>query len=354
MNGKRWSILLIGIYAAAMALIGGLVLVVDPYFHYHAPIKGLSYSLENNFYINDGVSKRFPYSAMITGTSLTRSFRTEEADALFDRQFVRITYHGEGFKRINNNLEAALTANPDLKLVIRGVDTMWFIADENWEGYDEYPEYLSDDIWWNDVYYLYNKEILWKAVASELARTVKGEPADSFDEYTAGDTSPGREAVIEGYDRPQFEDRTLDPEETKEYFAMLERNLDVNVLSVVEENPDVTFYLFFPPYSICWWDSLHQGGEASLMRRIDMEQFAIERLLACGNVRLFSFFNNYDLVCDLDNYVDDVHYSDKVSSQLLVWMKEGKYELTKDNYMDYIGEIRNFYGQFDYDAFFKK
>lgn len=354
MNGKRWCVRLIGIYVAAMAFIGCLVMIVDPYFHYHAPLKGFAYSLENSYYINGGVSEHFPYNAMITGTSTTRNFCTAEADALFDRKFVRITYHGEGFKRINENLEAALAANPDLKFVIRGVDTMWFIADENWEGYDEYPEYLIDGKWWSDVYYLYNKEILWKGVISELVRTIEGDPADTFDDYTVGDTSQGREAVIAGYERPQFQDIAPDSEETKEYFEMLERNLDENVLAVVKANPDVTFYLFFPPYSICWWDSLHQSGEASLMRRIDMEQFAIEKLLACDNVHLFSFFNNRDLICDLDNYVDDVHYSNSVSSLLLIWMKEGKYELTKDNYRDYIGEIRNFYGQFDYDGFFEK
>ena len=54
----------------------------------------------------------------------------------------------------------------------------------------------------------------------------------------------------------------------------------------------------------------------------------------------------------LSYYIDDVHYTDKASSKILVWMKEGKFEVTKSNYMDYIEEITDFYLNFDYDSFF--
>lgn len=84
-----------------------------------------------------------------------------------------------------------------------------------------------------------------------------------------------------------------------------------------------------------------------------MEQFAIEEILKYENVRLFSFFNNFELTCDLDNYGDEIHYSPEVNSQILIWMKEGKYELTEDNYLDYIDEITDFYCSYDYDAIFE-
>ncbi len=353
MEGKKWDILFLSLYAAAMLAIGVLVMVIDPYFHYHAPLKGLSYSLENVFYINGGVSRHFEYNAMITGTSMTRDFKTAEADRLFGRDFVRITYHGEGLKRISDNLKTAIRANPDLKFVIWGVDTMWFIADENWQGYDEYPDYLFDDIWWNDVNYLYNKEIFWKDVIPEIIRTLKQEPADRFDDYVAGNYSGGKEEVLKNYERPPEEEKETGIEETERVFATMERSLEQNVLSVVERNPDVTFYIFFPPYSICWWDSLDRNGTDVLMRRIDMEQFAIERLIEYDNIRLFSFFNNFELICNLENYVDEGHYTGEVSSQILTWMKDGEYELTEENYRRYIEDIREFYGNYDYDSIFK-
>lgn len=351
MSRKKWGISFIVLYISVMLAIGGILVAVDPYFHFHAPIEGLSYSLEDVFYVNHGVSKHFSYDAMITGTSMTRDFQTQEAGRLFDREFVRLTYHGEGFKRIGESIRTAAEANEDLDLVIWGVDTMWLVADKDWEGYEEYPDYLLDDVWWNDTNYLYNKEILWKDVLPEIVRTVQGKPADEFDDYTS-EASAGRLAVIENYERPPKAQKPVGQEETDGLFEMMENSLKQNVLSVIADYPDVTFYIFFPPYSICWWDSLDRSGKEVLMRRIDMEEYAIEHLLSYDNVRLFSFFNNHELICDLDHYADEAHYAGSVSSQILAWMKEGEYELTEDNYKEYLRDIRDFYGNYDYDSVF--
>lgn len=352
MSGKKWSILWMTLFAAIMVVIGSVVVIVDPYFHFHAPIEGFSYSLEEVFYINDGVSKNFDYNAMITGTSLTRDFRTKEADGLFDKNFVRVTYHGEGFKRIAENLKAALETNPDLETVIWGIDPLWFISDAEWQGYEEYPDYLFDNVIWNDVNYLYNKEILWKDVIPEIVRTVKGVPACEFDDY-AGEKEPSdKDVVLENYQRSPKSEDPIKQTETDEFFDMLKANLEKNILPPIKENPDVEFYIFFPPYSICWWDSVNQSGKGALKRRVDLEQFAIEQLLQYDNVRLFSFSNNFRLVCDLSNYVDTAHYTGSVSSQILHWIKEGQYELTQENYMNYLREVEEFYSNFDYDSMF--
>lgn len=355
MSEKQWSILFIKIFSGVLILIGLIVVVVDPFFHYHAPLKGMSYSLENEFYINDGVSKNFKYNAMITGTSMTRGFKTEEAGEIFQKDFIRITYLGEGFKKINDNLTSAIEANPELELVIRSVDPEWFIADENWMEYSEYPDYLTDNNIWNDVNYLYNKEILAEEVLPQIVRTIKGEEADKFDNYDINNTDalPGKETVLAEYQRPEKNIKIIDQAETDYYFEMLERNIDKNIISVMNNNPDVTFYLFFAPYSICWWDGLNQNGTAVLERRIALEQRVIEKVLECENAKLFSFFNNYDLICDFNNYIDDIHYTEEVNSQILKWMKNGEYELTKENYLEYIDNITDFYSNYDYDSVFE-
>ena len=79
----------------------------------------------------------------------------------------------------------------------------------------------------------------------------------------------------------------------------------------------------------------------------------IERLLPYENVHLFSFNNNFDLVCDLNNYFDSVHYTEEVGDHVLEWMKNDEYELTEENYKTYIQEITDFYMNFDYDSFFE-
>lgn len=351
---KKWFVFVISLYNFIILGICILVAIVDPYFHFHAPIDGFSYELDDAEYRNDGIAKHFSYNAIITGTSMTRIFKTAEATTLFQKDFIRITYLGEGFKRINDNLKKAISSNPNLDFVIRGVDPIWFISDESWIGGGEFPDYLYDNQLWNDVNYIYNKEILLRDVVPELIATIKKEPPETFDDYVTNHTgNNGIENVLDNYIRPEKEDRYIVPLETKEFFDLLEKNLEANVISTISENPDITFYIFFPPYSICWWDSLNQNDTDTLKRRIDMEQYVIEKLLQYENVHFFSFFNNFDLVCDLDNYIDDVHYTPKINSQILTWMKEGTYQLTMDNYLDYINEITKFYTSYNYDRLFE-
>lgn len=353
MGSRKWSLLFVKIYIAILIIVGGMVVIIDPFFHYHAPMKGLSYSLGKEAYSNDGISKNFEYNAMITGTSMTKAFKIEEAEQLFGKKFVRTTFLGEGFKRINDNLESAIEANPELELVIRSVDAEWFISGEDWLGYEEYPEYLYDDSIWNDTNYIYNKEILVGDLIPEIVRTLRKEPADQFDNDGVGEEKDGgKEKVLKKYIRPEKEDRIVEESETKEYFYILENNLEKNIISVMKNNPDVTFYLFFPPYSICWWDSLNQRGVDTLKRRIALEEYTIEKILECDNAILFSFNNNYELTCNLNNYIDSIHYIDKVNSGILNWMKKGKYRLTKENYQTYIEEITQFYSNYDYESLF--
>ena len=84
--------------------------------------------------------------------------------------------------------------------------------------------------------------------------------------------------------------------------------------------------------------------------RIDAEQLSIEELLKAPNIKLYSFCNNFELVCDLDNYKDQAHYGEWVNSWILEWIKSGEWRLTKDNYLEYLREIRNFYNNYDYSS----
>ena len=350
MKSRRWVFGVIGAYFLLLCMALIAVVTVDPYFHFHAPLDGISYKIGSAQYVNDGITKHFDYDAIITGASTTKCFSTAVTNELFDVESVRLTFLGEGFKRINDNLEAAIKTHPDLKVVIRGIDTLFFITDENWMGYDSYPDYLYDDDLWNDVYYVFNGDVLFNEVFPELIRTWREEPIENFDAslYQA----PGREAALAAYSRPEKEEKVIDEAETKEIFLHLDRQLQENVVKTIEENPDITFYLFFPPYSILWWDENNQSGQDVLLRRIQMEKFAIEKLIPYENVHLFSFNANFEWICNLDNYGDEVHYAEAASTQMLEWMKAGEYELTEDNYLEYIDSITEFLCNYDYDALF--
>ena len=71
-----WKVLLM---CVGTIIIGGLlIVVVDPFFHYHAPLESLEYPLirDNERYQNDGILRHFTYDTIITGTSMTENFET--------------------------------------------------------------------------------------------------------------------------------------------------------------------------------------------------------------------------------------------------------------------------------------
>ncbi len=57
--------------AAAVALIAALVVYVDPFFHYHAPLKGFPYLVDNQLSQNPGMAAHMEYDSVILGSSMT-------------------------------------------------------------------------------------------------------------------------------------------------------------------------------------------------------------------------------------------------------------------------------------------
>ena len=129
---------------------------------------------------------------------------------------------------------------------------------------------------------------------------------------------------------------------------MILKNIKQNVTDLADEHQETTFYYFFPPYSICYWDMMN--NERKIEWQINAEKLAIEEILKHPNIKLYSFNNNFELVCNLDNYKDTYHYGEWINSWMLEKMYNEEYLLTEDNYQQYIDDIRKFYNSYDYDS----
>lgn len=351
MSNKKWTIVTLSAFLILLLSMGAATVVIDPYFHYHAPLEQLQYPLNNERYQNNGIVKNFSYDAIITGTSMTENFKTSEFDVLFGVNSIKVPFSGGSYREINENLECAIQSNPDIKYIVRGLDYDYLLWDKDRQKYDSYPAYLYDEVIWNDVYYIFNKEILFNNTFQVISYTRAGHKTTSFDSYANWMSGYifGKEAVDKTYSRQMEKADRLDF--TIEDQIKLEGNLSQNVTALIEQNPDITFYLFFTPYSIYYWDMLCQAGR--LDQQMEAEKRAIEFLLSHRNIKLFSFFDEFDLILDLNNYKDIAHYSEEINSQILRWMRDGDHQLTKDNYEQYCEKTREFYSSFDYDSLFE-
>ena len=65
-------------------------------------------------------------------------------------------------------------------------------------------------------------------------------------------------------------------------------------------------------------------------RQMEGYRLMARMLLECRNIRLFAFDDQFDITCNLDHYMDVIHYSEDTGDQLLEWMAAGEHMLTDD------------------------
>ncbi len=354
MKAKVWLISWGMTVICILCMIGIVNYQIDPFFHYHKPnTEKYYFILDNERSQNDGIVKHFEYDALITGTSMTENFLTSEADMLFGLHFVKVPFSGGSFKEVNGIVETALRYNPNIKMVIRGLDMGWtnfFEADAMRFDLGEYPTYLYDHNLFNDVKYLLNASTV-KRVVKMLYSTVQSNykaGITEFDDYARWQEGVGIRFGVKEVCKEGLEIKGADAQKvlTDEEKALMRKAVTQNVVSIAERYPSVEFYYFFPPYSIVSWNTYKEQGE--IQKYVDAEQYMIELLVSHQNIHLFSFNNRFDIITDLNNYKDSAHYGSWINSLILKWMKETKYQLTENNYRDYIQDEYDFYSCYNY------
>lgn len=351
MQDKKFFKLLIFGIIFILSLIAGIMIIVDPYFHYHKPLKFLNYRLGNERYINDGIIRNFDYNAIIIGTSMTQNFKSSQFDKLFNVKSIKIPFSGATFKEIDDNVERALKYNSNVEIILRGLDYGIILNDFQKMAYNNYPEYLYDDNIFNDYKYLLNKDIIIKGLGATFYYTLTKKNTTTFDEYGNWEKSciPGKKSVLSSHKREKKENKIK--KLSKEEIQVLDKNIEKNLLDIPKKYPNIKFIYFITPYSIVYWDDLNQKGE--IEKQIMIEKYMIEKILEISNIELYSFFDNYELICDLDNYKDAGHYIGKVNDKILNCIKNKEYQLNKENYLKYINKNLEFYKNYNYDEIYK-
>jgi len=108
------------------------------------------------------------------------------------------------------------------------------------------------------------------------------------------------------------------------YDAMA-RGFERDAIALIENNPDVTFDIYFAPYSILHFVAMRDASPATLKIACDFTAYAFPRLLQFPNVRLHDFRDVKDVTHDLGNYGDVIHHSPAIDLKILSWLAERKY-----------------------------
>ena len=319
----------------------GIVGFIDPFGFYHKPWFGLKNVNLNQVYQNPGYVKNYDYETALVGTSMTEGMRASEVDQLFDTTTIKICQSGAHSMDIAEMLKLVCKEGK-AKQVILGLDANIFRKE-----YDTYrsemPLYLYNDNPLDDINYLFNKQVLFEEIPEMLQANKEGNLPELDDYYIRGEGEYSRKNALSNYERGVIDEASVSWDRADKNIA--------NILPIVKEYPEITFYVYMPPYSMLFWDRYTYNGVAD--NELAMQKKVVEAFLECDNVQFYYFMNDESIITNLENYRDAGHYSPQICSEVLKEIQKGNYRITKDNYLSVFAEMENYVKTYDYEAIFR-
>lgn len=344
MTEMKWLKATCACFLAGLLAIGALVVIIDPFFHYHKPLKGFPYQIDNQLSQNPGMAEHLCYDSLILGSSMTVNFETDWFLEDMKLHTLKLSYNGAYPRDIHNIMEKVDEGGQELRQVFLGVDLASYSGGVLETKYP-IPEYLYNKNPFDDVKYLYNKGVLLDYILKPLAER---EPTDLSSVYSSEAQLEGcysKEYVLAHYEIPEKNDAYF-PEDM--FIDGLEKNLEENILPVIETHPDTKFTVFFPPYSVLYWyEYICNGQMDAVMYEYN---YFVEKLLPYGNVELFFFPAQEDIVCNLDLYADTGHYRQSINHYMETCFADGSHRLTVNNYKEELQKLKHLTDTYDYDA----
>ncbi|WP_130838561.1 hypothetical protein [Lachnoclostridium sp. Marseille-P6806] len=324
-------------FITAFLLLGaaaGAVFVVDPFFHYHAPLDGFPYVIDNQLAQNPGMAAHMEYDSVLLGSSMTFNYDMSWFREELGLHTLKLSYSGAYPRDIYNISKIIFDSKSDadgvssVKRVFLGIDVFSYMADTEDIKFP-IPEYLYDDNPLNDVNYLLNKDVLFQYVARPL---FDPEPTLLDQVYTMSwltEEDYSEEKVLAGYVPSE---RAAEETPPDAYLANTAANMEKNICPFIAAHPETQFTVFFPPYSILFWNDvlLENHLEATLAEY----RLIAEKLLVYDNVELFCFPLETEITTGLDHYADYTHHSPEVAHLLLRYMETGRDRIDSVEEMD--------------------
>ena len=347
MQPKRWLTGFLGIFLAGLAGCMALVIWVDPFFQYHKPLAWFPYLVDNQVNQNPGLAKHMDYDGILIGSSMTASFNTDWFEELMGMKTQKLSYNGSYPKDLSNIMQLVFDAKGDqVKAVYMAVDQSTFSADPE-ETKFPVTDYLYDDNVFNDVPYLLNKDVLLDYILRPLAdRKDASDWAELYKPWWT-DEYYNKANVLMYYEAA--EEKQEEEALAVDYFKdAVEENLQKNILPYIEDHPETEFYIFYPPYSILFWNDVTREKELEAV--IGRLEYMTERLLNYENVHVFNFLGKEEIICNLNNYADYMHYHKNVCRYITECFATGENELHPENYGQAFDEIRTLAMSYNYPA----
>jgi hypothetical protein len=332
--------------AAMIMLTAALNYVVDPLQLFRpARLFAAVYSPDSRMQ-DAGLIRSQQFDTAFMGTSLAIHFRQSDIDKALGVRSLKLAMTGSTSKEQSFVLAAALERRP--KRVLWQIDD-WIFCDA--------PDVDSESYFPADLYRRNARGIASYLFSGAMARESLLVVARSFPplrmtvaRLASGVVFKFPIADIDDLNtlRPDFDiagfynakaalssfKRITDPAHGADLAAGYDYNAMVagferDAIGLIEHNPDVTFDIYFTPYSILQFVAMRDASPATLKTTYDFAAYAFPRLTAYPNVRLYDFRAVKAITHDLNNYGDVIHHSPAVDLKVLEMLAEERYRIDR-------------------------
>lgn len=318
-----------------MVLIALIVIAFDPFFHYHKPWFGLKAVLTDKEYQCIGTLRTFDYDSLIVGSSVAENYYNGWFNDGFGCSAIKAVRSYGATADLCYLLDAA-SEEHELSYVFYSMDTSSLAAEPTPTfALTGCPMYLYNKNYFDDVKYLYNKGVLLEKIPYMIANSVIGD-YDENDSYNWAQWKEFNKDMALGLYIRAAETAPMKPENY--YQDVLDANISL-VTRQIAGHPKTQYKIFFPAYSMLYWDNLYRNGDLEAYL-YNMEQ-AVGAFLAYDNVEVFYFQDETDIITNLDNYMDTLHFSPEINRYMVEQMIAGNHRLTLENYREVFSGMRD-------------
>lgn len=305
MEKKFFYITLLLIFLGLL-ILGGFTYIVDPQqqFRYNK-----NYVSGEQRIINLGLANNYNYETVIIGTSTSENILKEDVDKLFNTNSVNLSIMGAtAFE--NRRLLNEIINKKGVKTIIYGLDYFSYNYDIN----QEREKIINYQEGINIIKYLFSisslesdlkiliKEILDKNEKDWINRWSYWGDEFSYSKELALDFSENTKNGRQNLGQLKIAKAGYNLKNLVENLSELEK--------IIEKNKKIEYKIYLPPYSILYWDILEEYGSLNII--LEFKKSLIERLSRYKNVKVYDF-QEKELIKNLDNYKDSVHYSPKIN-----------------------------------------
>ena len=100
-------------------------------------------------------------------------------------------------------------------------------------------------------------------------------------------------------------------------YSQISKNVDKNLLRIIQDNPTIHFDLVLPPYSKWAYIKNNQFDNLFLEANLNFREKIRNDIQSISNVSLYDYQSDAQIILNANNYKDVIHFSQEISNQII-------------------------------------